>query len=174
MRGVITCSGIIVVITLIVMIHASITGNNIRRDEVNRSLDGAMDFAFDRMGDVYADKYFTTYDAGKRQQILTDLMEEFCVVLSERVASDGNVTVKLIDSDLDRGLFQIGVTEEYEYPFGGRTGKCYYEKTYSFNSQMFSYIIEYSAVPEKERTSMIRRLLWNFRFYTGLNHYIIL
>ena len=61
------------------------------------------------------------------------LMEEFCVVLSERVASDGNVTVKLIDSDLDRGLFQIGVTEEYEYPFGGRTGKCYYEKTYSFN-----------------------------------------
>lgn len=43
MRGVITCSGIIVVITLIVMIHASITGNNIRRDEVNRSLDGAMD-----------------------------------------------------------------------------------------------------------------------------------
>lgn len=48
--------------------------------------------------------------------------------LSERVASDGNVTVKLIDSDLDRGLFQIGVTEEYEYPFGGRTGKCYYEK----------------------------------------------
>lgn len=53
--------------------------------------------------------------------------------LSERVASDGNVTVKLIDSDLDRGLFQIGVTEEYEYPFGGRTGKCYYEKTYSFN-----------------------------------------
>ena len=45
----------------------------------------------------------------------------------------GNVTVKLIDSDLDRGLFQIGVTEEYEYPFGGRTGKCYYEKTYSFN-----------------------------------------
>lgn len=98
MRGVITCSGIIVVIALIVMIHASITGNNIRRDEVNRSLDGAMDFAFDRMGDVYADKYFTTYDAGKRQQILTDLMEEFCVVLSERVASDGNVTVKLIDS----------------------------------------------------------------------------
>ena len=71
------------------------------------------------MGDVYADKYFTTYDAGKRQQILTDLMEEFCVVLSERVASDGNVTVKLIDSDLDRGLFQIGVTEEYESPFGG-------------------------------------------------------
>ena len=133
MRGVITCSGIIVVIALIDMIHASITGNNIRRDEVNRSLDSAMDFAFDRMGDVYADKYFTTYDAGKRQQILTDLMEEFCVVLSERVASDGNVTVKLIDSDLDRGLFQIGVTEEYEYPFGGRTGKCYYEKTYSFN-----------------------------------------
>ena len=113
MRGVITCSGIIVVIALIVMIHASITGNNIRRDEVNRSLDSAMDFAFDRMGDVYADKYFTTYDAGKRQQILTDLMEEFCVVLSERVASDGNVTVKLIDSDLEKNM-NIHLAEEQE------------------------------------------------------------
>ncbi len=76
MRGVVTCS-IIVVIALIVMIHASITGNNIRRDEVNRSLDGAMDYAFDRMGDVYADKYFTTYDAGKDNRYSTDLMEEF-------------------------------------------------------------------------------------------------
>lgn len=133
MRGVITCSGIIVVIALIVIIHASITGNNIRRDEVNRSLDSAMDFAFDRMGDVYADKYFTTYDDVRRQRILNDLMNEFCLVLSERTASDGNITVKLIDLDLDKGLFQIGVTEEYEYPFGGRTGKCYYEKTYSFN-----------------------------------------
>ena len=28
---------------------------------------------------------------------------------------------------------QLDGTEEYEYPFGGRTGKCYYEKTYSFN-----------------------------------------
>lgn len=65
MRGVITCSGIIVVIALIVMIHASITGNNIRRDEVNRSLDSAMDFAFDRMGDVYADKYLQHMMLGK-------------------------------------------------------------------------------------------------------------
>ena len=48
MRGVITCSGIIVVIALIVIIHASITRNKIRINEVNRILDGAMDFAFDR------------------------------------------------------------------------------------------------------------------------------
>ena len=92
-----------------------------------------MDFAFDRMGDIYADTDFTTYNEVKRQQILTDLMQEFCMVLSERVVSDGNIEVRLIASDLDKGLFQIGVTEEYDYPFGGRKGKCYYEKTYSFN-----------------------------------------
>lgn len=55
------------------------------------------------------------------------------MVLSERVVSDGNIEVRLIASDLDKGLFQIGVTEEYDYPFGGGKGKCYYEKTYSFN-----------------------------------------
>lgn len=43
MRGVITCSGVIVAIALIIMIHATITGNNIREDEVNQSLDSAMD-----------------------------------------------------------------------------------------------------------------------------------
>ena len=59
MRGVITCSGVIVAIALIIMIHATITGNNIRGDEVNQSLDSAMDFAFDRMGDIYADTDFT-------------------------------------------------------------------------------------------------------------------
>lgn len=133
MRGVITCSGAIVAIALIIMIHATITGNNIREDEVNQSLDSAMDFAFDRMGDIYADTDFTTYNEVKRQQILTDLMQEFCMVLSERVVSDGNIEVRLIASDLDKGLFQIWVTEEYDYPFGGGKGKCYYEKTYSFN-----------------------------------------
>ena len=51
----------------------------------------------------------------------------------QRIASDGRIQVALIYADMDKGLFQIGVTEEYEYPFGGRTGKCYYEKTYSFN-----------------------------------------
>ena len=72
MRGVITCSGVIVAIALIIMIHATITGNNIREDEVNQSLDSAMDFAFDRMGDIYADTDFTTYNEVKRQQILTE------------------------------------------------------------------------------------------------------
>ena len=133
MRGVITCSGVIVAIALIIMIHATITGNNIREDEVNQSLDSAMDFAFDRMGDIYADTEFTTYYEVNRQHILSDLMQEFCMVLSERVVSDGNIEVRLIASDLDKGLFQIGVTEEYDYPFGGGKGKCYYEKTYSFN-----------------------------------------
>ena len=65
MRGVITCSGVIVAIALIIMIHATITGNNIREDEVNQSLDSAMDFAFDRMGDIYADTDFTTYNEVK-------------------------------------------------------------------------------------------------------------
>lgn len=133
MRGVVTCSGFIVVFAIIIITHAAITGNNIRREEVNQSLDSAMDYAFDRMGDVYADVNYSAYPDERKQEILTQLMSEFCGVLGRRIASDGKIQVALIYADMDKGLFQIGVTEEYQYPFGGRTGKCYYEKTYSFN-----------------------------------------
>ena len=133
MRGVVTCSGFMVVLAIIIITHATITGNNIRRQEVKHSLDSAMDYAFDRLGDVYADVNYTSYGEGKRQEILTGLMKDFCDVLHKQIPSDGNIEVALIYADMDNGLFQIGVTEEYEYPFGGRTGKCYYEKTYSFN-----------------------------------------
>ena len=43
LRGVVTCSGFIVVFAIIIITHAVITGNNIRREEVNQSLDSAMD-----------------------------------------------------------------------------------------------------------------------------------
>ena len=133
MRGVVTCGGLIVITTIIIMIHATITGNNIRRGEVERGLDSSIDYAFDRLGDIYADEFFTTYSEDRREQIIEELVFDFCSVLKNRIASDGEIEVRLISADLETGLFQIGVTEEYTYPFGGMNGKCYYEKAYSFN-----------------------------------------
>ena len=133
MRGVVTCGGLIVITAIIIMIHATITGNNIRRGEVERGLDSSIDYAFDRLGDIYADEFFTTYSEDRREQIIEELVFDFCSVLENRIASDGEIEVRLISADLETGLFQIGVTEEYYYPFGGMNGKCYYEKAYSFN-----------------------------------------
>ena len=82
---------------------------------------------------VYADEFFTTYSEDRREQIIEELVFDFCSVLENRIASDGQIEVRLISADLETGLFQIGVTEEYTYPFGGMNGKCYYEKAYSFN-----------------------------------------
>ena len=86
-----------------------------------------------RLGDIYADEFFTTYSEDRREQIIEELVFDFCSVLKNRIASDGEIEVRLISADLETGLFQIGVTEEYTYPFGGMNGKCYYEKAYSFN-----------------------------------------
>ena len=133
MRGVVTCGGLIVITAIIIMIHATITGNNIRRGEVERGLDSSIDYAFDRLGDIYADEFFTTYSEDRREQIIEELVFDFCSVLENRIASDGEIEVRLISADLETGLFQICVTEEYTYPFGGMNGKCYYEKAYSFN-----------------------------------------
>ena len=133
MRGVVTCGGLIVITAIIIMIHATITGNNIRRGEVERGLDSSIDYAFDRLGDIYADEFFTTYSEDRREQIIEELVFDFCSVLKNRIASDGEIEVRLISADLETGLFQIGVTEEYTYSFGGMNGKYYYEKAYSFN-----------------------------------------
>lgn len=133
MRGIVTCSGLIMSMAMIIMIHCVITGNNIRRTEVNHGLDTAMDYAYDSMRDVYADINFTQYDESRRNEIVTDLMYRFCEVLGTRIGSDGNIEVRLIYADLDKGLFQIGVTEEYGYSFGNKRKSYYYEKTYSFN-----------------------------------------
>ena len=106
MRGVVTCSGFMVAFAIVIIIHATITGNNIRYQEVKHSLDSAMDYAFDRLGDVYADVDFTSYGDEKRHEILTDLMKEFCNVLYKEITSDGNIEVALIYADMIKDYFR--------------------------------------------------------------------
>lgn len=133
MRGIVTCSGLVISMAMIIIIHCVITGNNIRRMEVNRGTDTAMDYAYDSMYDIYADINFTQYDESHKNEIVTNLMHRFCETLRTRIKSDGNIEVRLIYADLERGLFQIGVTQEYGYSFGNKRKSYYYEKTYSFN-----------------------------------------
>ena len=130
MRPIITISGICVSIMLLIMIHCTIIGDNMRKNEVETSLNSSMDYAFDKMMDYYADKNFINYYEHDKNAITTDLMTQFCRSLQQTIKSDANLKVELLYLDLETGTFQVGVTEEYIYPLRVKKGKCYYEKTY--------------------------------------------
>lgn len=49
MRGILTSSGLCVALILLLLIHTSIIGNNIRENETQTSLNSSMDYAFDKM-----------------------------------------------------------------------------------------------------------------------------
>lgn len=130
MRTVISGSGLLIICALIMLSHCMIINNSIRREEVNQSLDSSMDYAYDVMRDMYGDVNFTKYADEQREELINQLMNKFCEVLSKRVKSDGKLTVKLIECDLESGLFQIGVMEEFRVPLSRKKNACYYEKTY--------------------------------------------
>ena len=131
MRLIISSCGFMVTLSLIILIHSTIIGNNIRKSEVSNSLDIAMDYAFDMICETYADEDYSRYKEEQKNEICKNIMNKFCIYLSEMIISDGEVKVYLVEADLNLGLFHIKVVEEYNYPFKIKKGKCYYEKTYT-------------------------------------------
>lgn len=61
MRAVLTSSGLIVSIMLIIFIHLTVISDNVIENETSNSLDSAMDYAYDKMMDNYEDINFVEY-----------------------------------------------------------------------------------------------------------------
>lgn len=145
MRVVITAGNLMVSLMLIIVIHTSLIGQNVRDNEVNASLNSSMDYAFDKMNSYHSDekyKQYFSYDASTgnwiisdndREKIEDDLMTEFCLILSAQKKSDADISVELINIDISKGIFEVKVTEKFPYYFGNKTGKCSYQKSYKFS-----------------------------------------
>lgn len=130
MRLMITGSGFFVVLALIIVIHGSIISRNLAGQEVERGLDSAMDYAFDKMTEQYTFKEVSLMNDKEKEKLILDCMEEFCLILSKTVTSTAQINVALVYCDVDKGIFQIRAEEDFEYPLHGKRGECYYEKTY--------------------------------------------
>ena len=128
---------------LIILIHTSLIGQNIRDNEVNSSLNSSMDYAFDKMMDYYEDEQFIDYytynnvtkkweiDTDKENEIVDSLMTEFCNTISSLKNSEASMKIELKTIDLTAGVFEVKVTEEFPYFYGNKTGTCTYQKCYS-------------------------------------------
>jgi hypothetical protein len=129
MRTIITGSGSILIIIISVLIHCTIVGNNIRSMEVSDSLETASDYAIDVMGDIYAR---LDYSDENKTEYMQQLMMTFCEAVNERAGTDGEISVKLVRADLEKGEFDIIVTENYDYPVKGKKGTTSCERAVRF------------------------------------------
>lgn len=129
MRLVITGGSLLVVIMLMLLIQTSIVSTNLRDNEVSSSLDTAVDYAMDRVSEIYS---AGDYDVNQREKYLNGLMADFCTTLNKMIGTDGTVTASLMNADLEKGLIDISVCEEYTYPLKSRKGVCCCEKAFKF------------------------------------------
>ncbi len=129
MRIVVNCSGLFVILTILVLIHTAIINKSVRDIEVNYGLESAMDYALDVMGQMYRDMEI---EEGKESQYITLLTNEFCTSLSYMLGTDGEIQVWIVEADIENGVFQIVVEETYQYSFRGRGGKVVCERCVVF------------------------------------------
>lgn len=125
MRVVVNCSGLFVIMTIIILIHTSIINKNVRDMEINYSLASAMDYALDVMKSEYSSM---EYDKGNEQQCVDKLLHSFCVNFERVIGTDGDIEVFIISADVEQGFFEIVVEETYTYSFRGRKGKAVCER----------------------------------------------
>ena len=86
MRVIISMSGLIVTLALIVMINCAIVNKHVRDMEISNGIESAIDYAVDKMQDIQVQLKSSTIskEAMKEQVILA-----FCLSLEAMLTTDG-------------------------------------------------------------------------------------
>lgn len=123
MRILVSGSGILVLMTLLVLIHTSVLNKNIRDIEINDGLESAVDYALDVMADEYDSLEYgiNEYDDIIKEKHTEKLVSVFCDYLLKTINTDGEIEVYIMDIDLKKGIFDVLVEERYNYTFKNRS-----------------------------------------------------
>lgn len=131
------------VITLIVLlsINISMTVNarDIRQQEAENALDSALEGTISTLSK-------NTYSINNQEEYIADLV----MALTEQIQSDSSVTIRVLDTDYDKGIMSIQVTETYKH-INGKTGNVVAKKTViledkehqDINNDVNMYTIQY-------------------------------
>lgn len=125
MRMIVSMSGLIVSLSLIVLVHTMIVNCHIRDVEVTTGLASACDYAMDEMQDMFADLKFSAMSEDKAKE---KIILSFCKSLQSVIGTDGEIHVKVISADLKTGSFDFVVEENFDYGFKGRKGHASCER----------------------------------------------
>lgn len=129
MRSVITIGALSLSIILFIFANSIVINKNMRNNEVNNCLEKSIDYAMDMLDDIY--KYYD-YSELNEEEYINNIMVSFCNALNEKIHTDGDIEVKLINYDFVNGMIDILITENFSYHFLNMTGSISSNRTVKF------------------------------------------
>ena len=129
MRSVITIGALSLSIILFIFANSIVINKNMRNNEVNNCLEKSIDYAVDMLDDIYKDYDYSELD---EEEYINNIMVSFCNALNEKIHTDGDIEVKLINYDFVNGMIDILITENFSYHFLNMTGSISSNRTVKF------------------------------------------
>lgn len=129
MRSVITIGALSLSIILFIFANSIVINKNMRNNEVNNCLEKSIDYAVDMLDDIYKDY---DYSELNEDEYINNIMVSFCNALNEKIQTDGDIEVKLINYDFVNGMIDILITENFSYHFLNMTGSISSNRTVKF------------------------------------------
>lgn len=129
MRSVITIGALSLSILFFIFANSIVINKNMRNNEVNNCLEKSIDYAMDILDDIYKDY---DYSELNEEEYINNIMVSFCNALNEKIHTDGDIEVKLINYDFVNGIIDILITENFSYHFINMTGSISSNRTVKF------------------------------------------
>ena len=128
-RSVITIGAACIGVLLFSFANSAIISINMRNNEISRGMNNAIDYAIDILDDIYG---VYDYSQLNEEKYINEVMDSFCRALNEKIDSDGDISVSLINYNMNEGSMDISVTEEFSYNFLDKRGRITSNRTVIF------------------------------------------
>lgn len=117
MKNIFFGSAVMVCGVLFIIIVMTLSGRQIRQDELNRAVDNAIKETVDNQFDT------RTYSANNTDEFVADFIEALLV----QINSDSTIEINVLDADYEKGLLSVEVISHYLNPIGTK-GKVSVER----------------------------------------------
>lgn len=118
MKNVIIASGLVLIIILTIFTSLTIYSNNSRQNEVEEALAMAVEQSLENL------KLEQEYEIHNEKEFVADFVQRLVIGLN----SKSEIKVNVLAVDMDKGLLDVEVVEEYRQP-NGTVGSASYRKT---------------------------------------------
>lgn len=110
--GLIAVTMVVLFLTIIITVH----GRTLRSSEVSQSLSEAMQTTMNHLLSQ------NSYSISDTDEFIADFLEAFLM----QVNSDSDITVHILEADVQKGLLSVEVVETYTHPNGekGQVSAC--------------------------------------------------
>lgn len=110
--GLIAVTMVVLFLTIIITVH----GRTLRSSEVSQSLSEAMQTTMNHLLSQ------NSYSISDTDEFVADFLEAFLM----QVNSDSDITVHILEADVQKGLLSVEVVETYTHPNGekGQVSAC--------------------------------------------------